>query len=788
MKLYVFYKDRVKQVVADGYNYILMTFGESQSGKSYSMIGDNWDTSIKNQVQNLKLQLQGKQIDENVLSESHGMIPRSIQDIFQAVSDKELENPDIKCKVFCSSILLYCEQFYDLLQEQASQDCQLELKELDGQVFLKGLTEYHVQNSIECFALLKRSLKSIDKRNQISEGQNVKQLSTFIFNFEIEVSNTKHQTVQRSNIVCCARQDAEGLDSTINTLKFAKNCRKVNQNPKVNLSLIKSQVLLRSPTKMFSYMNEIIKVKKNKGLQLQEKIELIENQMKQLKQQKAKLKNNLQNIDQYEQLKQEDKTIQKELDKLYYKLGDQQLSSKFESKYLSNNSFAIQDPSKLMQRKNSDMLKLPQIRKSSQESTPIQGILKNNRYQSIESNQDKFKHEEKNFQLKLIHHFRCPKCTLYLPCSHFERIEEAENYVKQVELLKNLQNASPIVKQFIDPKNEQQQPYINLSSPNLIQTKNSMRKQISLSELHVNSNIDTPKMKQTNLIALPDRTNTNPIYNSLSIPQTTTNHQGIYAKNKALSGKYFGQELISSSLNLNTIDVLDVEDKVVIRIRGRNNDFIESMGSLTRSFQQTHNQDQKIGKLKEIQQRISYLDQIERTRQDILNSKLQAIEDKRKQRQIDEDEQKMKQKRYKQFLENQSLRSINKQTTLSISNTNQTSYEDKSAISQGVGTSRKHRMVRDLIKKNRFNAGLNSMNEGNSGGSTNGGHSSVTNSLRIRVNRNVYSNTNRTSAMDFSQQSSKIKTPINFANKKNMQDGNNRKINLLQYSNEYDML
>jgi len=55
-KLYVFFKDRVKQVV-DGYNYVLFAFGESLSGKTYSMIGNNWDISIKNQVQNLRKQL-----------------------------------------------------------------------------------------------------------------------------------------------------------------------------------------------------------------------------------------------------------------------------------------------------------------------------------------------------------------------------------------------------------------------------------------------------------------------------------------------------------------------------------------------------------------------------------------------------------------------------------------------------------------------------------------------------------------------------------------------------------
>ena len=42
------------RAVIDGYNYVMMTYGEKGSGKSYSMIGPYWEDSIKNNALNLK--------------------------------------------------------------------------------------------------------------------------------------------------------------------------------------------------------------------------------------------------------------------------------------------------------------------------------------------------------------------------------------------------------------------------------------------------------------------------------------------------------------------------------------------------------------------------------------------------------------------------------------------------------------------------------------------------------------------------------------------------------------
>lgn len=42
----MFFKDRVKQVV-DGYNFMIIAYGESASGKTHTLVGDEWENSIR---------------------------------------------------------------------------------------------------------------------------------------------------------------------------------------------------------------------------------------------------------------------------------------------------------------------------------------------------------------------------------------------------------------------------------------------------------------------------------------------------------------------------------------------------------------------------------------------------------------------------------------------------------------------------------------------------------------------------------------------------------------------
>ncbi|CDW74261.1 kinesin motor domain containing protein [Stylonychia lemnae] len=784
-KVYVFYKERVKQVV-DGYNHILIAFGESKSGKTYSMIGNQWDLSIKNQVQNLRKQLKqhlfyssyiqnsGQKLSDDEIMETHGIIPRAIQDIYQAVSEKELSNSDLRIKIFNSSLLFHCDLVYDLLQDQ-DQNEELELKEQENSVFVKGLTEYQTQNSIESYALLKRSIKSLQQRDRFLEPQIRKH--TYVFNIEVEVTDIRQSSVQRStlkliefqpndrhllnsgnnidkfkiskqfrlqnglnqfknvinslalpvnqqkyipyressitkylmeyfsgnahiDILCNITLDQESVLTTIDTFKLCKQARKIELKPQIKKEKIlkKSKSNMASP-RQHSYLQEILKIKKNKGLNPEEKMQLMSQQLKKLNQSKRRLKNKLQTVDDYEKLKQEGFLIKKEIHKLIEQSQSSLAMSSIEVSRSQIQSYSV-DQSYANNHKINPLnnnIVLPSIRKQSIELSSSQ----NTRYNTSTtvSNKDRYQKDEADFRKRLVNQNRCPKCTLYLPCSHFDIVEQADKFVSDNFLAKL---PRPVL---ISEQLRSFQKETSLKSHVTFEdTLSNPKRQISLTNLKLNSrDIDLSQPSSIQLLTISQQEYGCPINN---------NPQGIYAKNKALAGKYFTNQTYGTDYE---------DDQVVIRIRGRNNDFIEQKGSLTRSFNVKPQKDMKTIQIKEIQSRLSYLDQIEKNRQEQLQSKIKAIEDKRKQRQDEDQAIKLKQQEYKRFLENQ--------TIILPTRKNQ----QNSVINQM--DQRKNMIVKDLLKK-RYDKE----------------QSSNQTSKRLNQN-NRNSSTNRSSLLDFSEHS-----------------------------------
>ena len=65
-------------------------------------------------------------------------------------------------------------------------------------MFLKGLTEFQVQNTIECFALLKRSLKQLNLREK--EMDPLLRRFSYIFQLNVECRNSEDQTLTTSTL------------------------------------------------------------------------------------------------------------------------------------------------------------------------------------------------------------------------------------------------------------------------------------------------------------------------------------------------------------------------------------------------------------------------------------------------------------------------------------------------------------------------------------------------------------------------------------------------------------
>ena len=118
-----------------GFNCTIFAYGQTGTGKTYTMSGDMTDTM-------------------GLLSDAAGIIPRVLYSLFQT-----LENDNIECSVKCSFIELYNEELRDLL----SADDGVKLKIYDdnskkGQTatMVQGMEESHIRSAAQGVKLLQR--------------------------------------------------------------------------------------------------------------------------------------------------------------------------------------------------------------------------------------------------------------------------------------------------------------------------------------------------------------------------------------------------------------------------------------------------------------------------------------------------------------------------------------------------------------------------------------------------------------------------------------------------------
>lgn len=109
-----------------GYNVTILAYGQTGSGKTHSM-GTNY-------------------IEE----EDMGIIPRSVNDIFDIISSKE----DWSFKVTVSFMELYQEQLYDLLTDKQRNQSIVEIRDDGKNIKIAGLVAKEVKNATEALHCL----------------------------------------------------------------------------------------------------------------------------------------------------------------------------------------------------------------------------------------------------------------------------------------------------------------------------------------------------------------------------------------------------------------------------------------------------------------------------------------------------------------------------------------------------------------------------------------------------------------------------------------------------------
>lgn len=125
-------KETIEEVIK-GYNGTIFTYGQSGSGKTFTMYGDDI-TSIKNR----------------------GIVPRTIDYIFNYVNEER--NFDTKFEIKLSMLEIYKESLYDLLNPDA--DNSLKIKEHSKRgIYVQNLTEEYISDFNEFIELVEEAEK-----------------------------------------------------------------------------------------------------------------------------------------------------------------------------------------------------------------------------------------------------------------------------------------------------------------------------------------------------------------------------------------------------------------------------------------------------------------------------------------------------------------------------------------------------------------------------------------------------------------------------------------------------
>lgn len=137
----------IVQEVMDGFNCTIFAYGQTGTGKTYTMEGGPRRSD-----------------DGKSLSAEAGVIPRSIKQIFDTI---DANNTDSTVKV--TFLELYNEELTDLLSDEAKDDKKaLRLLEDRNGVVVQGLDEVVVKSAAEIYQVI-RCWRRRDKTHRISK-------------------------------------------------------------------------------------------------------------------------------------------------------------------------------------------------------------------------------------------------------------------------------------------------------------------------------------------------------------------------------------------------------------------------------------------------------------------------------------------------------------------------------------------------------------------------------------------------------------------------------------------
>lgn len=197
IEVFHFAKECVRDILS-GINSTIFAYGNTGSGKTYTMFGADW-TGYGKETTELII---------NPYSEDIGLTPRLINQFFSEVDTRKK-----KFTVRCSFLQIYNEKIYDLLDENITEKTKnLNIREdkYSG-IYVEGLTDFIAENVYDCLNLLRKGEKQRKTRATKNNNMSSRSHTIFILNLEDTIVDNKGK-LKKAKLHLCDLAGSEKHD------------------------------------------------------------------------------------------------------------------------------------------------------------------------------------------------------------------------------------------------------------------------------------------------------------------------------------------------------------------------------------------------------------------------------------------------------------------------------------------------------------------------------------------------------------------------------------------------
>ncbi|RDA86039.1 hypothetical protein CP532_4709 [Ophiocordyceps camponoti-leonardi (nom. inval.)] len=247
------FDDVVKPILDDmlaGYNCTIFAYGQTGTGKTYTMSGDMEETTL------------------GMVSEEAGIIPRALQHLFN-----KLELGAGESCVKCSFIELYNEELRDLLAAEETR-----LKMFDDAArkttVIQGMEERHIADAAQGLRVLRQGSAGLINKSLLTLGRVINALvdgGAHIPYRESKLTRLLQDSLggrTKTCIIATVSPARSNLEETMSTLDYAFRAKNIRNRPQLNAPLNKKMLLRDFAVEIERLKADLIATRQRNGVYL----------------------------------------------------------------------------------------------------------------------------------------------------------------------------------------------------------------------------------------------------------------------------------------------------------------------------------------------------------------------------------------------------------------------------------------------------------------------------------------------------------------------------------------